>query len=267
MKTTHKKEKLYDLRNGLITLNKIELKDFKGYNEITVLENINLRVLPGEFVCLLGKDDYAITKLMNVIGGVIPSSGGMVRVEGKSIKITHKEHNIISNKSSLIGWRSVERNLINSLKKRNIPKAFSAQLVDKYIDKFQLQNVKKKLVWGVSTGTRIKVEVSRQLINKQRVLLMNNPFKNLNEGDRQQCEMFIKNLWKTTGKTIIFATDTIEEALLLGSRVIVLSNQPTTVIKEYDIGFEDECVNEDFKEIKIDEGFVELRDEIKMTYF
>lgn len=267
MTTTHKKEKLHDIRNGVITLNRVELKDFKGYNEVTILENINLRVLPGEFVCLLSKDSYEKTKLINIIGGVISPSSGMARIEGKNIAVTRNNDNIISSQSELCAFRTVEGNLLKVLKKRKIPKELSKELVNKYVEKFQLQNIKRKLVWGLSNILRVKVDIARLFINKERIILMDNPFKNLNERERDECQVFIKNIWRTTGKTFIFATENIEEALLLGTRVVIMSSEPGRIVKEYDTEFNEEYISESFKEVKGDENFIELRDEIKMTYF
>ena len=145
---------------------------------------------------------------------------------------------------------------------RPLPKADKAEIVDHLLDVVGLQDFKEKAVYELSGGMQQRVALARCLANDPDVILMDEPLGALDALTREKMQGLVLKLWKETGKTIILITHSVEEALLLGERLIVMAPRPGRIHKEYRLPFAEMGVDADLREVKKHPDFAVKREEI-----
>jgi len=157
---------------------------------------------------------------------------------------------------------SVSANVDFGPRMKGTPKAERDKITDHLLDVVGLQEFKTKAVYELSGGMQQRVALARCLANEPDVILMDEPLGALDALTREKMQGLVLKLWKETGKTIILITHSVEEALLLGERLIVMAPRPGRIHKEYRLPFADRGVDQDLREVKKSEGFAETREEI-----
>ena len=145
---------------------------------------------------------------------------------------------------------------------RNIPKKECEKLTDEYLEKIQLTEFADKKIYELSGGMKQRVSIARALINNPEILLMDEPFGALDALTREKMQNLIRNIWWETGKTIFFITHDVEEALLLASRIIVLSKHPGQVIEDIQVGFSRQISEENATDIQFSPEFYKYREKL-----
>lgn len=202
-----------------------------------VLNDINLRIREGEFVTIVGPTGCGKSTLLRMILGSEKPSAGKVLMEGKEVKKPNRDRGVVFQKYSLFDNLTVRQNVRIGLELENfnifgnflntiLPgwklESFKA-LVDEYLKKVNLLEHADKFPHQLSGGMRQRVAIAQAMIMKPKVLLMDEPFGALDAGTREQMHAFMLDQWRETGQTILFVTHDLEEAIYLGTRVIVLS--------------------------------------------
>lgn len=223
----------------------LELKDvYKGfaYNGKTndgnsshaVLNGINLKVTKGEFVTVVGPSGCGKSTLLNIISGLDNPDSGRVLVNRKSpSKQGGNGVIVIFQEGALFPWLTVEENIEFGLKMAQVEKGKREELARHYIEMVGLGHFSKSYVHQLSGGMKQRVAIARALAMDPEVLLMDEPFAALDVQTRELMYDELLGIHKTTGKTIIFVTHNINEALLLGDRVIVLSPLVRNIKREF----------------------------------
>jgi len=157
---------------------------------------------------------------------------------------------------------SVRQNVSFGPDMKGMPRSESAKTVDHLLDIVGLQDFKEKMVYELSGGMQQRVALARCLANEPDVILMDEPLGALDALTREKMQSLVLDLWKETGKTIILITHSVEEALLLGERLLVMAPRPGRIHKEYRLPFADMGVGNDLREVKKHPDYASTREEI-----
>jgi len=169
---------------------------------------------------------------------------------------------MVFQQGALFEWMNVRDNVDFGPRMKGMPKAERDRISDHLLDITGLRDFKEKAIYELSGGMQQRVALARCLANDPDVILMDEPLGALDALTREKMQGLVLKLWKETGKTVILITHSVEEALLLGERLIVMAPRPGRIHKEYRLPFADRGVNADLREVKRSEGFSETRDEI-----
>lgn len=209
-----------------------------GKEEEEVLSNVNLKIRKGEFHILLGASGCGKSTLLNIIAGFLRKTSGSVRINGKEVKKAGKERGVVFQNAdrAIFPWLTVEENVGYGARINKVKKEERKKLVEYYVNLVGLNGHEKKYPNELSGGMKQRLQIARTFANNSEILIMDEPFGALDAHTRRLLQGELVKLWKTTGKTIIFVTHDIQEAILLGERVSILSKSPgADIYKTYDI--------------------------------
>ena len=198
--------------------------------EINVLENINLDVEEGQFVCMVGPSGCGKTTLLNIIGGFLNATRGEVLVEGEPVHGPDPRRIFIFQEGGVFPWLTVHDNIgfgISSQKSA----AEREQTIQHYVDMVGLTGFEKSYPRELSGGMRQRVEIARALAVNSDVIYMDEPFGALDYFTRFTMRADLVHIWERERKTILFVTHDIEEAIQLADHVVVFSRRPATIQK------------------------------------
>ncbi len=246
----------------LISIEGVDL-DYSGKSgNIKALENISFNIFPGEFICVLGPSGCGKSTLLKILAGFIQPTAGAVKLDGNEIKGTDWHRGVVFQNPPLYEWFSVRDNVAFGPKMRGVPKAEYRRLTDEYLEKVGLSEFADKKIYELSGGMKQRVSIARALINDPEILLMDEPFGALDALTRENVQNLTRKIWWDTGKTIFFITHDVEEALLLASRIIVLSKHPGRVIEDIRVDFSRRIMEDGETEVKFTENFYKQREKL-----
>ena len=199
----------------------------------TVLENINIQILEGEIVTILGKSGCGKSTLLNLIAGFENSYGGEILLNGKPVKDISPERIMMFQESALFPWLTAFQNVEIALKMAKVPKNQREKVVNHYLEIVGLSDYSNSYIHQLSGGMKQRVSLARALSLNPKILLMDEPFAALDITIKKSLYKELLDLHKKTRKTILFVTHNINEAVLLGDRVIVMSPRVYGIKKEY----------------------------------
>ncbi|MDC0948637.1 ABC transporter ATP-binding protein [Gammaproteobacteria bacterium] len=231
-------------------------------SHVQALQNISLELKPGELLSVLGPSGCGKTTLLNIVAGFLAQTSGEIRLNGNPVRGPGPERGMVFQKGALFEWMSVRRNVNFGPRMKGTPKAERDKISSHLLDVVGLRDFKEKAVYELSGGMQQRVALARCLANEPDVILMDEPLGALDALTREKMQGLVLDLWKETGKTIILITHSVEEALLLGERLLVMAPRPGRIHKEYRLPFAELGVGADLREIKKSNGFAETRDEI-----
>lgn len=262
----------YETTNELVSVENIHVQEGKEQiaihgvdlqyegksGPVQALQNITFNIFRGEFVCVLGPSGCGKSTLLKIIAGFIPPTAGSIRLDGEEIKGTDWHRGVVFQNPPLYDWFSVRDNVAFGPKMRGLPKKEYTQLADEYLKKVGLSEFADKKIYELSGGMKQRVSIARALVNNPEILLMDEPFGALDALTRETVQDLTRNIWWESGKTIFFITHDVEEALLLGSRVIVLSKHPGRVIADIPLSFSRQIAEGAGTEIKLHRNFIHI---------
>lgn len=199
-----------------------------GADEPLVLDDINLSIEPGEFVCLLGASGCGKSTLLNIIAGLeLPTSGTMTVASGNAA--------VMFQDAALFPWLTARRNVELALKLRGVPRGQRRGKALELLDVVNLADAAQKRPHELSGGMRQRVALARSLAQDRKVLLMDEPFAALDAITRDLLHEELERVWRETGRTIVFVTHNVREAARLGQRVLLMSSRPGHIVNEWRI--------------------------------
>jgi NitT/TauT family transport system ATP-binding protein len=207
-------------------------------NSHYVLENVNLSIERGEFFILLGPSGCGKSTLLSMIAGFIEKTSGDLAVDQEEVNKPGRNRGVVFQQAdaALFPWLTVKENVEFGLKMKKTPKDIRNETSAQYINLVGLNGHEKKFPRELSGGMKQRVQLARVLANDPDILLMDEPFGALDAMTRRTMQTELVRIWKETNKTVIFVTHDIQEALLLGQRVGVMSVGPSSKIETiYDI--------------------------------
>jgi NitT/TauT family transport system ATP-binding protein len=193
---------------------------------VTALENINLEVKAGEFVCLVGPSGCGKSTLLNLISGLEKADSGKVLVNGKPVSAPGPDRLLLFQEPALFPWLDVLGNVEFGLKSIGVKAKERREVALHYLNKVHLSKFIHFRVHQLSGGMRQRVAIARALAINPEILLMDEPFTALDAQTRDILHQELQQLWAETGKTILFVTHNVREAVTLGDRVVVFTFRP-----------------------------------------
>ncbi|MFT3834131.1 MAG: ABC transporter ATP-binding protein [Micropruina sp.] len=221
---------------------------------VTALKDITLDIQPGEFVCLLGPSGCGKSTLLNAIAGFSLPTSGTLEVMGKPVTAPGPDRGMVFQEYALFPWMSVEKNIAFGLEIRGAPVAEIAATVERLLEKLGLKEFRNRFPKDLSGGMRQRVAIARVLALDPPIMLMDEPFGALDALTRRSLQDELLRIWQEVGKTVVFVTHSIEEAVYLGSRVVILTYRPGTIKRDVriDLPYPRDSNSAAFNEIKKD---------------
>jgi NitT/TauT family transport system ATP-binding protein len=203
-----------------------------GGQDVYALQAIDLEVARGEFVCLLGPSGCGKSTLLNAVAGFSLPTAGAIEVEGAAITAPGPDRGMVFQEYALFPWMTVAQNVAFGLEIRGEPKAAIQEKVDALLELLHLQDFRKRYPKDLSGGMRQRVAIARVLALDSPILLMDEPFGALDALTRRTLQDELLRLWTELKKTILFVTHSIEEALYLADRTVVMTYRPGTIKRD-----------------------------------
>ena len=205
-------------------------RTYEETNEpVEALRDVNLEVAESEFVMIVGPSGCGKTTLINIIGGLDHATQGEVLLDGRAVSGPGADRGMVFQGYSLFPWLTVRKNVEFGLKMKGVSKAEREQRSQKYIELVGLTGFEDALPRQLSGGMKQRVAIARTLANEPEVLLMDEPFGALDAQTRVVMQELLADISRRTGTTILFITHDIDEAVLLGDRIYVMSRRPGTI--------------------------------------
>jgi len=209
-------------------------KTFKSRRGDTrALQDITLDVASGEFVCLLGPSGCGKSTLLNIVAGLEKPDTGDVLMDGQPVTEPGRDRVVIFQEAALFPWLNVCDNVAFGLAAAGAPPAERMDKAMQYLRLVRLVSFKKAFVHELSGGMKQRVALARALALEPQVLLMDEPFAALDAQTRDSLHDELQDIWAQTGKTILFVTHNVREALVLGDRVLLMSARPGHIKREF----------------------------------
>jgi NitT/TauT family transport system ATP-binding protein len=196
-----------------------------------VLDDVNLSIESGEFVCLLGASGCGKSTLLNLIAGLDAPTTGSIDVPAGGAAVMFQE-------SALMPWLTARQNVELALRLRGVPRAVRRGEALELLDVVNLADAAEKRPHELSGGMRQRVALARALAQDRPVLLMDEPFAALDAITRDLLHEELQRVWRETGRTIVFVTHNVREAVRLGQRVLLMSSRPGRIVREWQIADE-----------------------------
>lgn len=248
--------------NNLLEIKDVDLIYPGDKEDLKVLDNINVTIRENEFVCLLGPSGCGKSTLLNVIAGFVKPTVGTASLSGEAIEGPDSNRGVVFQDSVLYPWLNISDNVSFGIRMRKFPKDEIDALTKKYLTLVGLEEFWDHKPYELSGGMRQRACLARILIGNPRIILMDEPFGALDSMTRDNMQELTREIWAKTKNTVFLITHDIDEALLLGTRVIVMSPRPGKIVKEFKLDFTTRILDGNYKDVRYSKDYEDVRKEI-----
>lgn len=246
----------------LIDIQNLKLVYGTKSNSILALDNINLQIRQGEFLCVLGPSGCGKSTLLKILAGYIKPTSGACFMQGEAITGPDHHRGVVFQSPTLYPWMSVKENVEFGPKMRGIPLDEIEKIRTHFLEQVKLTGFSEKATFELSGGMKQRVALARALANYPQVILMDEPFGALDALTRVNMQALIRDIWIENNSTIFLITHDIDEALSLGTRIVIMSKRPGKILKEFNIDFTNTIFDDKSKHIMYNEEYFNVKNEI-----
>jgi NitT/TauT family transport system ATP-binding protein len=205
---------------------------------LTALDGVDLQVMDGELVSIVGPSGCGKTTFLSVVDGLIPATSGRILVDGEVVTKPGPDRAVVFQDASLLPWRTVLGNVIYGLECLGVRAREARERAVRFIEMVGLSGFEQHYPYELSGGMQQRVNLARALVMDPKILLMDEPFASLDAQTRELMQEELLRIWARAGKTVLFVTHQIDEAIYLSDRVVVLSGRPGRVKEIIPVGIE-----------------------------
>ena len=201
----------------------------------TAADNVSMKMEPGEFVSILGPSGCGKSTLLGVVAGLLPASGGNISVFGEAVSGPRKDIGVVFQQATLLPWLNVLDNILIPVRALRRKDRDYEKRAHELLELVGLTKFAKYFPNELSGGMQQRVGIARALIHDPSLLLMDEPFAALDAMTRERMSLELQDIWRASGKSVLFITHSIPEAVFLSSRVLIMSSSPGRFVKEVTI--------------------------------
>jgi NitT/TauT family transport system ATP-binding protein len=233
-----------------------------GSAENLVLDAVNFTVPKNQFVCLLGPSGCGKTTLLRIVAGLTIADSGAITVEGRTVQGPGQDRSLVFQNYGLLPWRTVMGNVEFGLEMRGVPKAQRRAICQSHIERVGLKGYEKHYPHEISGGMQQRTALARAFSKDPKILLMDEPFAAVDAQTREMLQDELLKIWNGNKTTVLFVTHSIEEAIYLGDRVLVMAAHPGRIAADIETGLPRPRSDSD---VKSSARFDELRRQVRDT--
>lgn len=251
-------------KNELLSLENMSYQ-YPGSNILT-LNNLNLSFKSGEFICVVGPSGCGKSTLLKIIAGYLAPTAGKVIFNNEPVEGPSWHRGVVFQQHTLFPWLTVAENIAFGLESRDVDKVAKELIVDQMLDKIEMSEDRDKYIFEISGGMQQRVQLARVLANSPEMVLLDEPLGALDTSTRNKMQSFMRKLWAENQSTFLMITHDIDEAMSLGTRVLVLYKNSLRPFDEISVDFTHRLLEDKEAPIYLDTEYQKIKHQIHQAF-